>query len=59
MSGIKNDKIILVLEDEMPLQNAIRMKLEKGEFSVVTARSVEQALNHLKDLERMELNNLI
>lgn len=44
------DKIILVVEDEMPLQNAIRLKLEKGGFQVLTARSVEQATNHIKDV---------
>jgi len=54
MPGIKNDKVILVLEDEMPLQNAIRLKLEKNDFAVVTARSVEQALNHLQDLEKVD-----
>jgi len=48
-------KTILVLEDEIPLQQAIRIKLEKGGFLVVTARNVEQALNHLKDIEKIDV----
>ena len=55
MAGIKNEKVILVLEDEMPLQNAIRIKLEKNNFAVVTARSVEQAINHLQDLKKIDV----
>jgi len=43
------DKNILVVEDERPLSEAIRIKLEKTGFSVVTARSVDQALGHLQD----------
>ena len=43
-------KTILIVEDELPLQKAIRIKLEKSGFEVVTARSVDQALNHLKDV---------
>jgi two-component system, chemotaxis family, sensor kinase CheA len=46
-----NIKTILIVEDELPLQKAIRIKLEKSNFEVVTARSVAQALNHLKDVE--------
>jgi DNA-binding response OmpR family regulator len=40
-------KTILVVEDELPLQNAIRRKLEKSGFDVVTARNVEQAREQL------------
>jgi DNA-binding response OmpR family regulator len=38
-------KIILVIEDERPLLEAIHAKLEKSGFSVITARSVDQAFN--------------
>jgi len=38
------DKNILVVEDERPLSDAIKLKLEKIGFGVVTARSVEQAM---------------
>ncbi|HEY5588824.1 MAG TPA: response regulator [Candidatus Paceibacterota bacterium] len=43
-------KIILVLEDERPLLEAIRIKLEKNNFEVVTTRTVEQAKEYVKDL---------
>ena len=46
----ENAKNILVVEDEKPLQDAIRIKLEKGGFSVVTARTVEQAWGLLEDI---------
>ena len=48
-------KIILVVEDERPLANAIKAKLEKSGFAVITARTVEQALNYLEDLERVDV----
>jgi CheY-like chemotaxis protein len=37
------EKTILVIEDERPLLEAINTKLEKNGFSVLSARSVEQA----------------
>jgi DNA-binding NtrC family response regulator len=40
-------KTVLVLEDERPLSNAIKMKLEKSGFGVVIARSVDQAKQSL------------
>ena len=42
-------KVILVLEDERPLLEVIKTKLEKNDFEVVTARSADQAMNYLKD----------
>ncbi|NMC51841.1 response regulator [Candidatus Kuenenbacteria bacterium] len=48
-------KNILVVEDEKPLQDAIRIKLEKSGFAVVTARTVEQALNYLKDIKEIDV----
>ena len=43
------NKTILVLEDERPLLEVIKTKLENTGFTVVTARSVDQAINYLKD----------
>lgn len=43
------DKAVLVVEDERPLAEAIKIKLEKTGFTVVSARSVVQALDYLKD----------
>lgn len=48
-------KNILVVEDEKPLLDAIRIKLEKGGFSVVTARTAEQAWNLLEDLSNISV----
>ncbi len=48
------DKVILVLEDERPLLEAIRLKLEKNSFEVVTARTVEQAKHYVEDLTRVD-----
>ena len=44
------EKTILVVEDERPLADAIKAKLEKSGFSVVTSRTVEQTLNYLEEL---------
>ncbi len=48
------DKVILVVEDERPLSEAIKIKLEKSGLGVVTARSIDQALNHLKDQVKVD-----
>lgn len=49
-----NKKTILVLEDELPLMKAIRIKLESAGFDVVTSRSVQQALNTMEDVEKID-----
>lgn len=49
------DCTILVVEDELPLARAIQTKLEKSGFGVVTARRVDQALNLMEDLDRVDL----
>jgi len=48
-------KTILVVEDEKPLMDAVKKKLELSGFYVVTARDVEQALGYLEDLEKVDL----
>ncbi|MAZ40505.1 hypothetical protein CL654_00080 [bacterium] len=45
---MENKKTILVVEDERPLLEAIHSKLTKSGFEVVTARTVEEALDGLK-----------
>ncbi len=50
----ENKKTILVVEDERPLLEAIKTKLEKSGFNVVSARSVEQAKNHLLDIGQID-----
>lgn len=48
-------KTILVVEDELPLLEAIRVKLTKSGFDVVTARSFEQAKNHAQDIKGIDV----
>ena len=43
------NKTILVLEDERPLLEAIKIKLETLGFTVVTARAVKQAFDYLQN----------
>lgn len=45
---------ILVVEDERPLQEAIKNKLTVVGFEVVTASTIEQSINYLKDLEKVD-----
>ena len=51
---LSNDKTILVIEDERPLADAIKAKLEQNGFAVTTARTVEQALNYLEELQKID-----
>lgn len=44
------DKTVLIVEDEKPLLEVIKKKFELNGFSVVTARSVNQALGYLEDI---------
>lgn len=46
--------VALVVEDERPLQEAIKIKLELDSFDVVTARSVNQAINSLMDIKKID-----
>ena len=39
----KNKKSILLIEDDIPLLEAVQIKLEKNNFKVISARSVERA----------------
>lgn len=47
-------RTILVVEDERPLLEAIKKKLEINDFQVVTARTTEQALSYVDELERID-----
>ena len=44
-------KTVLIVEDEKPLQNAIKIKLEKHGLATLTARTAEQALGHIEDVD--------
>ena len=45
------NKTILVVEDELPLLEAITVKLGLSGFATVTARTVEQALAYMEDIK--------
>jgi DNA-binding response OmpR family regulator len=42
------DKTILVIEDEESLLKAIKIKMEKNGFKVITAKAAEEALDYLE-----------
>jgi two-component system, OmpR family, phosphate regulon response regulator PhoB len=48
------NKTVLIVEDEKPLLNAIRTKLENSGFDVLTSRTVEQALNYMNDIPNID-----
>ena len=39
----ENKKVVLLIEDDIPLLDAVQTKLEKNGFTVLTSRSVERA----------------
>jgi len=47
--------VVLIVEDELPLQIAIQKKMETIGFSTVTARTVDQALDYIKTLEKVDV----
>lgn len=50
----KNKKTILLIEDERPLVRVIETKLEKAGFDVVTARTIDQGLSYMEDIETID-----
>jgi DNA-binding NtrC family response regulator len=54
MEEEKKKKSILVIEDEMPLIKAIRDKLYRNDFDVISARSVNQALGLMDDVKSVD-----
>lgn len=49
------NKTILIVEDEKPLEQAIKMKFEREGLSVVTARSFAQAIDYLHTIEPVDV----
>ena len=41
-------KTVLVVEDERPLSDAVKAKLELSNFTVLTSRTVEQAMDYVQ-----------
>lgn len=52
---MSEDKVVLVVEDEQPLLSAIKIKLEKSGFQVVSSRSVDGALKILEDEVKVDV----
>lgn len=50
----EDKKTILLIEDERPLVRVIEMKLEKAGFDVVTARTIDQGLSYMEDIEAID-----
>lgn len=46
---------VLLVEDERPLLEAVKKKLELSGFSVLSARTVKQATGYLEDVEGIDL----
>lgn len=51
----KHNNTILVVEDEMPLLEVIKKKLQLNDFAVISARSADQALEYLDELESVDI----
>lgn len=47
-------KTILIIEDERPLVQAIEAKLANAGFEVLTARTVEQGLGYMEDVDTID-----
>lgn len=52
---IKEAPVALVVEDERPLLEAVKTKMELNGFDVVTARTVKQALGYLDDVKKIDV----
>lgn len=49
------NKQVLVIEDELPLSTVIKQKLESNGFMVTTARTAEQAMNYIDELQNIDV----
>jgi DNA-binding response OmpR family regulator len=50
-----NQPVVLVVEDDKPLSTAIAKKLELSDFFVITATSVNQALEYIDGSDRIDV----
>ncbi len=51
----KPRRTVLIVEDEKPLLNAIRIKLENSGFDVLTTRTLDQALHYMEDIPKVDV----
>ena len=54
MKPTSPNRTILLIEDERPLANVIEAKLVLAGFDVVTARTIDQGLGYMEDIEAIE-----
>ena len=50
----KDNKVMLVVEDEIPLQEVVKLMLKKKNIDVVTARTVEEAKEIVNKLDKID-----
>lgn len=55
MTALNEAKTVLIIEDEKPLLNAIRVKLENSGFDTLTSRTVSQALQYMQDIPKVDV----
>lgn len=51
----QKQRVVLVIEDEQPLVDAIKIKLGKEGFDSITARTVNQALQYLEEKVKIDV----
>lgn len=54
ISESTNKKTVLIIEDERPLVQVIKAKLERAGFDVLTARTVDQGLSYMEDIDTID-----
>ncbi len=54
MEQESKNRTILLIEDERPLVNVIEAKLSKAGFDVVTARTIDQGLGYMEDINAID-----
>ncbi len=54
MKPTSTNRTILLIEDERPLVSVIKAKLINAGFDVVTARTIDQGLGYMEDIEAIE-----
>lgn len=52
---IKDNPVALIIEDERPLLEAVKQKMELNGFDVITSRTAKQALGYLEDLKKVDV----
>ncbi len=54
MKKESQNKTILLIEDERPLVSVIEAKLTSAGFDVVTARTIDQGLGYMEDIDTID-----